>query len=314
MGWVRRVKGRGGERLAGELVERVVEKLGEMKAAGGGAAVEIALERGGRLPYALDRRLRRAESPEAASPMQRESLVRKQDVILCAVVAFVAGGQAAAQVQFVDNLPGTFIDISPAGSGAGIALNIPDDGTADILTTIGNGLFDAGTWRIGNNGGMGLDVPGALGLPPAPGANLPLPDPLVFGGQAPALLPGWDNEGDTSGAIYWAEVGNRLIVQWDGVSVGDAGNTTTFQVQVIGGVPLLGEPYAQFAYRDVDQTPFPASGEIFTIGYQDGLDFGTSWTNRPVRNGTVLSLVNVPGPGVLSLIPAGILLVARRRR
>lgn len=243
--------------------------------------------------------------------------------LLCASMAACAiassGGTALAGLILKNTEPGSFIDIS----GIGIPLNLSDDGHADITTTVNNSLFAAGTWRIGNNGGMGLNVaPSPFGLPNAPGPNQTLPNPLVFGGNKQALCPGWDNEGDSTGNVYWLELpGDKLIVQWHMRNVGTSGNTTTFQVQIPDTIPLFDGILAQFIYQDVEQFPEPAFGTTFTIGYQASdldpiQDNSTTWSPRQVHNGEVLSLVkDVPAPGPITiLLGAGVVCGARRRR
>lgn len=188
-----------------------------------------------------------------------------------------------------DDVPAAFLDISATGT----PLHPTDDGTVDMVTTISNALFPAGTWRVGNNGGMALMPPPGAGLPPGPGFPVSLPNPLVFGGSTQAILPAWDDPGDAIGNVYWQEFPEMLVVQWDRNLNPGTTNTTSFQARVNAGVPLRCGVYAQFLYRNVQQLPRPNFGAIFTIGYQDS-DGGThgsvTWEQRPITNQTVLSL------------------------
>lgn len=203
---------------------------------------------------------------------------------------------AFAQMLVIrDDVPAEFIDISSTGE----VFDPTDDGFFDHATTISNALFPAGVWRVGNNGGMGLGATGMSTLLPAPGFPISLPSPLVFGGVAQSILPGWDDEGDDIGHVYWQEFADKLIVQWDrNVNPGTM-NTTSFQAIIPAGNPLRCGIYAQFIYRDVQQLPRPDFGRIFTIGYQDGetgQHNSVTYQPRPINNNTVLTLTCVrPG-------------------
>jgi hypothetical protein len=105
-----------------------------------------------------------------------------------------------------DEAPGTWIEIA----GTGTALNLIDDGAADISTTVGNGLFAAGVARVGSNGAVRFNGTGlALGF-----TNEQIPSTSAFNLDQ-CLLPFWDDVntiGGTVGNIYWQEVGNTLVV------------------------------------------------------------------------------------------------------
>ncbi len=219
---------------------------------------------------------------------------------LCsAILAVCVSGAGAQNLAFVRNEPGAgFIDIAiPANR---LALGANDVTT--IPVTNGNALFPpGGSWTIGNKGAMGYNVPegqqslGGVNAPIPPG-NLPGP---LFGGLAKALAPGWDDEGDSvafPAGVFALVAADRLIVQWNRMPVGNAGDTTTFQVQVPFGVTLDCGVYARFIYTDVEN-PTVNGGAIFSIGYQDGGLEGQN-SNAPVsfnqpgviQNGDVLSL------------------------
>ncbi len=192
----------------------------------------------------------------------------------------------ASALRMTDALPGTFIDISSTGT----PLSLSDDGEADIVTAIGNSLFAAGTVRVGSNGAVRFAGAGQnLSF-----INAGLPSPNAFDGDQ-ALMPFWDDintSGGLNGEIYWEEVGDQLIVQWDGVDFfGGALDTATFQLQVNATGPIP----AQFVYVDIEGAR-AAGGASATIGYQAG---GVSNTyqyglNAPamVRDGSVISIVN----------------------
>ena len=194
--------------------------------------------------------------------------------------------RTTGELTITDCIPGEFIDIS----GTGTALNLLDDAEVNIATTIGNAVFAPGVARVGSNGGMRFDGGGLeLGF-----SNTSLPSANAFsGGQT--LLGFWDDFntfGGTVGNIYWQEINNRLIVQWQGAGFFGQPITefATFQIQI----PASGPVYAQFVYADIEGTR-AAGGGSATIGYQAG---GTPTTDyqysldapNVVRNGTVLSL------------------------
>lgn len=189
----------------------------------------------------------------------------------------------ADAVVFTPDIPGTWIDIA----GTGTALNLADDDAADITTTVGNALLGAGTVRVGSNGAVrfaGTDL--TLGF-----TNGAIPSFNAFNGNQ-ALMAFWDDINTASGAagnIYWQEVGNTLVIQWEDAAFFGSPDRTTFQIQV----PNSGPVFAQFLYEDVT-SPRAARGGSATIGYQaGGIANDAPWSvNTPsVDNGTVLSLV-----------------------
>ena len=232
------------------------------------------------------------------------------------LASFVIGGLLAGGVtttttagtlSIVDNIGGTWIDIS----GSGLALNLSDDGEVNFFTTIGNSVFAAGTIRIGSNGAVRFGGAGlSLGF-----TNQPIPSANMFNGDQ-SLAVFWDDintSGGINGNIYVEEVGNTLVIQWDNVDFfgGDI-DVATFQIQVHGSGPGL----AQFLYLDIEGARADGGGSA-TIGYQDGLagfnDFQWSFdTSGAVSNGTVLTLV--PAPGALALLGLAGLVSRRRRR
>lgn len=235
--------------------------------------------------------------------------MRPLHALFAAALAFGSGATAVAQLSIVNDLPGSYIDIS----GTGTPLGIAGDDEATIFTTISNGVFPAGAVIVGNNGGAGFGSPPDDNLGPV---NEPLPSVNAFGGGQ-SLLPFWDDIGNTIGDVYWQELSDRLIVQWEMKQFEDSTDTVTFQLQVIAPAPGPVQIYAQLLYRDVEQ-PRALGGISATIGYQDGIggifnDVQWSFNQQfAVRNGTILSLI--PEPGTAALLAAGGLCALRRHR
>ncbi|MEZ6016143.1 MAG: hypothetical protein R3F49_13570 [Planctomycetota bacterium] len=224
---------------------------------------------------------------------------------LCHCLCLGPASSARAQVRFVDGLPGTFIDIAATGT----PLPLPQDGEADITTSIGNTLLPAGTVRIGANGGMRFGATVAFNRELAP-TNTQIPNITAFGGGV-ALLPYWDSFQPTLPPLgttiptFYQELGDTLIVQWSGVVLaGDnsVSNQHTFQVQV----HRTGDVFAQFLYPDIEDGNL-ASGRGATIGFQGSNIAGSVQYsfNAPhaVRNGTVLSIVSFPSFALVDGLP-----------
>ncbi len=210
---------------------------------------------------------------------------------------------AASPIDFVDQIPGTFIDIS----GTGTNLHLHGEDEAEITTTIGNGLLPAGRVVVANNGGIAFDPPDT-NLPPD---NEPLRIDDAFGGGQ-ALFAYWDDIGNDVGGVFFQEQGDVLIVQWQGRSVG-LGNEprATFQIQIFAPSEAT-TPYFQFLYRSINAV---GGGASATIGYQDGgAGFNDElWSfNTPgaVADGTVLTVLPEPA----SLIGLGLAALLSPRR
>ena len=198
-------------------------------------------------------------------------------------------------VTIVDNLPGTWIDISTTGA----PLSLGDDGEVDIPTTIGNTVLAAGIARVGSNGAVRFDGTALdLGY-----ANQTIPSLAAFNSER-TLMPFWDDvdtDGGLEGEIYYQETGGVLVIQWEAVEFYPGGSggidTATFQIQVPSGT---GPIVAQYLYESVDS--FRADGGASaTIGFQSG-DVGgyddNEWSfDLPgaVINGTVLTVLASPG-------------------
>ncbi|MFQ5502839.1 MAG: PEP-CTERM sorting domain-containing protein [Phycisphaerae bacterium] len=236
------------------------------------------------------------------------------------VIIVLLGASASTlgqPLQIVDNLPGTFIDISLTG---GTPLNLLNDDEILLGTTVGNVVFPSGGMIVANNGGLAFRNPADINLAPL---NEPIPSNNAFGGGQAAMA-FWDDIDDKVGNVFFAPListpihGNGMIIQWNNRNFFGASplETATFQIQIFenGGPDGI---VAQYLFQDIEQ-PRPGGGISATIGYQDGgAGFGdVQWsfdTSGAVANGTVLSLV-IPEPGTLTLLALGGLFVLRRQR
>lgn len=215
------------------------------------------------------------------------------------------------QIDIVDTLPGSFIDISMTGN----ELDIGDEDEIAIQTTIGNALVPAGQVIVANNGGVGF-APPLTNLAPE---NEELPSNDAFGGGQ-ALLPYWDDIGNDLGGVFWEEQNDTLIIQWEDRPVntdapseglGDERPRVTFQIQIFDASESS-NAFFQFIYRDIDGA---GAGASATIGYQDGgAGFGDEIfsfnTPGAVGNDTVLTVLPEPSTLLMSLFALPLL---RRR-
>lgn len=224
------------------------------------------------------------------SPSRAVTAVRYAAVIALAL-GTVSG--AHAQLQFVQNVPGTFINIKNLPGR--IALNLAGDDEAIITTTVGNAFYPAGTVVVGNNGGIGFDPPTDNNLGPIPG---PLPNLNAFGGDCPALLPYWADIGNHVGNVYWIELNNnKLIVQWEfkRFECCPLAPAVTFQCQINGNSRDC--VFAQFLYESIETAP-ANGGENAAIGTQFHVGLTSlNWSDHApfaVSNSTVLSIVCIP--------------------
>lgn len=243
--------------------------------------------------------------------------MRIKALLSALVVAGFTGIASANNVMIVNNIAGTFTDIS----GTGTALNLGDDTSANIAATVSNTLLAAGQVTVSNNGGVAW---GGTGTPILAFTNASLlTGAAAFGSQRQALLPYWDDMDSELGNVYWQEIGGVLIVQWDRrphFPGSSTANTGTFQLKVFNGADGVATPWAQYLYSDLDWGSASFNdGASATIGYQAAAD-GTKdvqWAfNTPgsVTGGVVLSLVQVPAPGALALLGMAGLIGSRRRR
>ena len=214
-------------------------------------------------------------------------------------------------LEFRDDVSGTFNDIS----GTGNFVNLSDDGERTRYSSVLGRDF-----RIGNNGGVGLTSNGNLSW-----LNTGLPSGRVFGGNVEAFLPFWDDLDSESGGVYWQDVGDRLVVQWDDLNHYPGTNVNegiTFQAQIFKSAAdaVGGDIVAQFLYTDTAFAPSQSiwnGGSSATVGYQGTANNSMSWSiNQAVLSaGTVITLrAVIPEPSSLWMMGiAGLFLTKRRR-
>jgi hypothetical protein len=233
----------------------------------------------------------------------------------------MTAGSTQASLMIVNNIPGTFVDISTTGTQVGQG----DDAYFSWTSAVGNPAFPAGTIGACTNGFMvaGLTSAGSPFTNNAIGAT-GVPAGMSTGAAA-ILCPLWDDLQNTTNPtsfIYRQEIGGVLYVQWNnyGHYSSVAGNEVTFQVQIFNNAP--GGVYAQFLYPDATfgGTYGADGGASATIGYV-GPSNGTdptynnvqySFNTTAIQDGSVLTLV--PAPSSFALIGIGGLLAGRRRR
>ena len=211
---------------------------------------------------------------------------------------------ASIPISIVNNLPGTFVDISNAGT----LLSIPSDGSTVVSSGgVGNLLFPPGNIVVAENGGLGFQNPPDNNLPPV---NTPIPSVTIFGGGQ-AILGYYSNImacPGKMGGVYQATTSTSEIIQYHGMCVPGAlrgGNPdlVDFEIKIFNNpIPAPGI-FAQIIYADI-QRPGPNGGAIATIGYQDDAlgnnDFQWSFnTAGSVMDGTVLSIVPEPASAIL---------------
>ncbi|MFA6044270.1 MAG: hypothetical protein WC718_04750 [Phycisphaerales bacterium] len=235
--------------------------------------------------------------------------------ITAAIAAAVTVGLASAafgQVVIVNDMAGTFVDISTTGT----PLNLTDDGQVTINSGIISAFFGTNVVTVSNNMAVGFGNFAAANT--AGPVNTPIPSPALFGGgQSVAVL--WDNPGPGTGGlsnVFYQEFADSYVIQWNMLPKGDSGSTATMELQVFGGAARRDNVFAQFLYADVEQSGVRNVG---TIGYQSGIDTQRNSVQyafndvEAIQNGTVLTLTLAPSPGAL-LVFAGVLPFARRRR
>lgn len=236
--------------------------------------------------------------------------------LLAVVGLAMATTGANAQLSIVNNLPGTFMDIS----GTGTFIDSTDDSEHTITSTVGNNAFPAGMVRIGNNGAVASmvstgDISFVNNAIPAVGHPSGVPATAWD-----IMYPFWDDLIPTTAAnsgIYHQEMDGNLIIQWNEQDhFGAPGTgTVTFQLKIFGSGPVL----AQFIYQDAEFAAgaLQNNGGSATIGFSTLASTGNnnvqwSFNTMSISSGTVLSLV--PAPGSAALLGLGGLLAARRRR
>jgi hypothetical protein len=217
-------------------------------------------------------------------------------LLLIGLLATIASGQS-----FSNTYPGTFVDLSPAGTN-GTAITPTDDSTHQIVTTVGNGLFPAGNVTIGNNGVVSA-VASASG--PITNADIPVTGlPTALTATANGIICAfWDDLYPNAAhptRIYWQEIGGVLYIEWyreNHFSSTVVGEDITVEVQVFGS-PLPGTPWIQIFYPDATFGGSMAAndnGLSATVGWvkaANTLGQNTKWSfnTAAVPDGLILSL------------------------
>jgi hypothetical protein len=227
-------------------------------------------------------------------------------LLLAALAGLALTAAASGQYAIVTNQPGTFTDIS----GTGTVVGNGDDSVFSFASSVGNGLFPAGTVFVSTNGIL------ASGASPGTSFTNAVIPPIgipsgISAGAAAYLLPFWDdlqNTTEANSTIYRQEAGGVLTVQWNnyGHFSATVGQTVTFQVKIFNGPNPAGGIYAQFVYQD---TTFGGSygadnGASATVGFTgNGSTIGNipwSFNQAVITPATVLSFV-VAGTGACCL-------------
>jgi hypothetical protein len=230
------------------------------------------------------------------------------DAIALTCAALVGSAASAEMLSWRTDLPGTWIDATD-----GLALNLHDDLVVPITSPVGNAVFAAGVWQVGNNGAIGFGPSDQL-----PPVTEPIPTLQMFdAGQA--LAPFADDIGDEIGNVYYKVLSRAgrdslVVIEWFSKRFEGHADTGTFEVQIFTD-PGSNHTYAQMLYQDIQQ-PWPGGGAIATIGYQNGAaGFNDAqWSYHmagAVYDGLVLSLVPEPASG-LCILAAAVLLLRRR--
>jgi hypothetical protein len=222
---------------------------------------------------------------------------RFDGLLLCGVLTTLASGQ-----WFSSTYPGTFVDLSPAGTN-GTAITPLDDSTHQIVTTLGNGLFPPGFITIGNNG-----IVWSAAGEDAPYQNSDIPPTGVPDGMAESsngiICAYWDDllpDAAYPTQIYWQEAGGVLYIEWYrenhfGSSI--FGEDITFEVQIFSS-PAPGAPWIQIFYPDATFGGSMAAndnGASATVGWvkaANAIGRNAKWsfdTAGSVPNGLILSI------------------------
>jgi hypothetical protein len=231
----------------------------------------------------------------------------------------MAAGTAFADNQIVDNLAGTFVDISAMGANTLVNNLRVDDSAFSITTSVTNSVFTATNVSICSNGfvqfGTAAGAADYTNAAIQAGAVSP-----VAPGNVQALFPFWDDQFipvGNGGEIYWMEApaatfglpaarGNVLIIEWKNVPHYDLGNpvgAVTYQVQVFQNV--VGGVAAQVLYSDMSfDDPRFDNGISATVGFAAGNTGGPgSYSNVSyafngggITDGLVLSVLANTSP------------------
>jgi len=230
-------------------------------------------------------------------------------VVLASLAGLALASAASAQLSIVNNIAGSFVDIS--GTGTSLGLN-GDDATAALAIPVGfgNAVLSDGAGVVSTNGRYNV----------APGDASFTNTIIAAGSAAQGYYPYWDDlRTDAVGSnIYSQIVGDAFIVQWDATFF-SGGAPIRMQLQIFNaaGQAAHGGALAQYLYQPIPGVVSYDGGSA-TIGAMDDQGNIAQWSfNTPgaVTPGqTVLSIVQVPAPGAAAMLGFGGLLAARRRR
>ena len=255
--------------------------------------------------------------------LKGDSIMKSKMFVLALVTA---AGSAFAQNTIVNNIPGTYVDISALPGAVGLTNGVTADDVSYVInSSVTNSVFASTTVRVCTNGF--LQFGGAAGsttwtnVTIAAGTNSP-----VGTATTQALMPYWDDmrfRAATGDELYWIEgpaesfglpaaLGNVLIIQWNAVghydataggsdfSVGDG----SYQVQIYSNV--VNNVAAQMLYSDVVwDNPAMDNGVSATVGFAAGTTGGPQSLSNvlysfnqagSITNGMVLSLTTATAP------------------
>lgn len=253
---------------------------------------------------------------EEKHPLLPQAMFFNRLITITAVAAFLLvylapDCRAEIALELRDDVVGAFVDIK----GTGNLLSLTDDGESTQFSS-----FLGRNIRIGNNGGVALSSSGNLAW-----RNRTLPSNQAFGNSDESFLPFWDDLDSESGGVYWQDLSDRLVVQWDDRNHYPGTVVTsgiTFQAQIFksSADAAAGDVVAQFIYTDTNfaaSQSFWDNGASATVGYQNAsTSLQWSYNQAVITTGTVITLQAViPEPSSLMMgIIAGAPLLFRRRR
>ena len=231
-------------------------------------------------------------------------------VVLASLAGLALASVASAQISIVNNIPGSFVDIT--GTGTSLGLNGDDSSAAlAVPAGFGNAVLAAGAGVVSTNGRYNL----------APGSTAFSNTALVTGAGNQGYYPYWDDlRTDTAGSnVYSQIVGDAFIVQWNATFF-NSGAPIRMQIQIFNAAGQLahGGALAQYLYAPSTAGALGYDGASATVGAIDDQGNIAEWSfNTPgsvIPGQTVLSIVQVPAPGAAAMLGLGGLIVGRRRR
>jgi hypothetical protein len=214
------------------------------------------------------------------------------------VCAGLAASAANAQFAIVNNIPGSFTDITTMG-GTFVVGGDDASGPVAVSAAVANLAFPPGTLGAATNGNVGYGTDTTF-------TNAAIPSGTFYGGATAAAV-FWDDlitQAGPNAGVYKLETTEGgvpvLIIQWNNMDhYFTSASTATFEIKIFGGAGGPGGALAQFIYNDVDFGDATLNnGASATIGYQydgsNGVQY--SFNTATVQAGTVLTLTGNPGP------------------